>query len=292
MTKSPVLNVKPLGFPWETADPFLFCAYHDDAYPRGNGAMGPPTSLEGRHLGQDFSRKEGWSMYHGDTVPGFPAHPHRGFETVTVVRKGLIDHSDSLGATARFGAGRRAMADGRRRRRALRDVSAAGDRAGQSARTVPDLVEPAGAQQDGAAALHDVLARARFRGWSPRTLRAATPKSPWSPASSRGPANALPPPPDSWAAHPESDVAIWTHPHGARRALRAAAGGLAGTRRTLYFFKGGRRDCRRPGGEGPAAITLDAGVPVATAPRRRAERSSWCCRAGRSANRSRSTARS
>ena len=41
-------------------------------------------------------------MHHGRTVPGFPAHPHRGFKTVTVVRKGLIDHADSLGATARL----------------------------------------------------------------------------------------------------------------------------------------------------------------------------------------------
>ena len=44
-------------------------------------------------------------MYHGDVVPGFPQHPHRGFETVTVMRDGYIDHSDSLGATARFGKG-------------------------------------------------------------------------------------------------------------------------------------------------------------------------------------------
>src|SRR6478752_638326 len=105
MSTSPVLSVKPLGFPWETQDPFLFCAYHDDAYPKGNGKMGPAVPLAGRDIGQDFSRKDGWSMYHGDTVPGFPGHPHRGFETVTVVRKGLIDHSDSLGATARFGRG-------------------------------------------------------------------------------------------------------------------------------------------------------------------------------------------
>ena len=53
----------------------------------------------------DFAGIDGWSMYHGREVPGFPPHPHRGFETVTFVRKGLIDHADSLGAAARFGRG-------------------------------------------------------------------------------------------------------------------------------------------------------------------------------------------
>lgn len=104
-TTSPTLAIQPLGFPWPTIDPFLFCVHHNDAYPRGNAAMGPDASLAGRDMGQDFSRKDGWSMYHGLTVPGFPAHPHRGFETVTITRRGVIDHSDSAGATARYGEG-------------------------------------------------------------------------------------------------------------------------------------------------------------------------------------------
>ena len=105
MTNSPILRIHPLGFPWKTQDPFLFCVYHKDAYPQGNAELGPATSLAGRNLGQDFVLKDGWRMYHGRKVPGFPAHPHRGFETVTIVREGIVDHSDSLGATARFGHG-------------------------------------------------------------------------------------------------------------------------------------------------------------------------------------------
>jgi quercetin 2,3-dioxygenase len=102
---SAVLATFLLGVQWQTADPFLFCVHHLDRYPAGNAALGPATSLVGRRIGQDFDGIDGWRMYHGQVVPGFPAHPHRGFETVTYVRRGLIDHSDSLGAAARFGRG-------------------------------------------------------------------------------------------------------------------------------------------------------------------------------------------
>src|SRR5580698_6261648 len=101
----PVLQAVPLGRQWGTADPFLFCVHHLDRYPAANEHLGPAASLEARDLGMDFSGSDGWSMYHGSIVPGFPQHPHRGFETVTFARQGFIDHADSLGAAARFGRG-------------------------------------------------------------------------------------------------------------------------------------------------------------------------------------------
>jgi len=102
---NPIINVVDLGFPWEGLDPFIFTVHHVDHYPAGNELLGPIVPLAGRRIGSDFSYLDGWSMYHGDVVPGFPQHPHRGFETVTVVRRGYVDHSDSLGATARYGQG-------------------------------------------------------------------------------------------------------------------------------------------------------------------------------------------
>ena len=106
MNGNAILEIAKLGFPWQTQDPFLFCVYHLDFYPKGNEQLGPPPALlKGRNIGNDFVIKDGFRMYHGDVVPGFPVHPHRGFETVTFVLQGLVDHSDSKGAAGRYGNG-------------------------------------------------------------------------------------------------------------------------------------------------------------------------------------------
>lgn len=105
MNNPVILEIRDLGFQWETKNPFLFCVHHLDAYPQGNPEMGPDAALEGRRLGNDFVVKDGWRMYHGLKIPGFPVHPHRGFETVTIVLNGLVDHSDSMGACGRYGHG-------------------------------------------------------------------------------------------------------------------------------------------------------------------------------------------
>lgn len=101
-----IKKILPLNFQWPTQEPFLFCVHHDDRYPAGNSRNGlEARHLEDRDVGQDFETKNGFRLYHGKEIPGFPVHPHRGFETITIVRKGYIDHADSLGAACRYGEG-------------------------------------------------------------------------------------------------------------------------------------------------------------------------------------------
>lgn len=98
-----IIKTEPLGAPWKAQDPFMFCAYHKDAYPKGNEHLGlDPDQMRGHRIGQDFVPKDGFRMYHGSMVPGFPYHPHCGFETVTIAIEGVVDHSDSIGGAGRF----------------------------------------------------------------------------------------------------------------------------------------------------------------------------------------------
>ncbi len=257
----PILKIQALGFPWVTVDPFLFCAYHDDAYPAGNAQMGPAAPLAGRDMGQDFSRKDGWSMYHGQTVPGFPGHPHRGFETVTIVRKGLIDHSDSLGAAARFGGG---------------DVQWL--TAGQGivhAEMFPLLNTDAAnplelfqiwlnlpAKNKMVKPHFTMLWNEHIPRYTATDAQGRSTQLAVVAGRLAGAADPLPAPPDSWASQPDADVAIWTikMQPGARWTLPAATG--QGTGRSLYFFKGQSVTVGGQTIDSHAAIELQADMAV------------------------------
>jgi len=234
----PVLEVTPLGSRWATVDPFLFCVHHVDDYPAGNDSLGPRASLAGRDLGQDFDGIDGWRMYHGLTVPGFPQHPHRGFETVTFVRRGFIDHSDSLGATARFGRG---------------DVQWLTAGAGISHSEMFPLLER---EKGNRLELFQIwvnlparskLAKPYFTMFWDEQLPRVRPAGDKGPgveiAVTAGALSGIPPlapPPDSWAANPEADFAIWNILLDSKAEWTLPAAREARAGRMLYFFGGDR----------------------------------------------------
>ena len=262
MSTSPIIQTLPLGNRWPCIDPFLFCAHHNDAYPAGDGQFGvQAVDLDQREMGSDFSGKDGFSMYHGEHVPGFPGHPHRGFETVTLVRKGLIDHADSLGAAARFGGG---------------DVQWVTAGAGiMHSEMFPllhtDQPNPLELFQIwlNLPASHKMVQPHFTMLWNERI-----PRLQHTDAHGRrttvtviagalpGADAPLPPPPESWAAQTDSDVAIWTlhlEP-GARWTLPGAAG--RETRRMLYWFVGTRLQLAGQDLQEHAALQVEAGRDV------------------------------
>ena len=228
-----IVKTFPLGFQWPTQEPFLFCVHHHDFYPKGNQNLGVDEKyLKGRDMGQDFEVRDGFRMYHGEEVPGFPVHPHRGFETVTIVRKGYIDHSDSLGATARFGEG---------------DVQWLTAGKGIQHSEMFPLLKP---DAENTVELFQIwlnlpraskMAEPNFTMfWSEKIpqLKLANGKARLSLiAGSFNCESALAPPPASWASQEGSEVAIWLLKLEKDAAVELPASRNEVTR-TLYFFDG------------------------------------------------------
>jgi hypothetical protein len=236
MKSLPIKSLKPLGFLWPVTNPFLFCAHHLDAYPAGDDQMGlPPSALRGRNIGEDFTPKDGWRMYHGSTIPGFPVHPHRGFETITIVKTGMVDHSDSHGQAGRYGGG---------------DVQWMTAGSGlQHSEMFPLLNKESGNPAE------------LFQIWLnlPQTKKFAGPhfKMLWSEeipilkigdengrsteikviAGTIGNCTALAPAPDSWAADPENEVAVWTIKMDPGSCIKLPSAGRE-VNRTIYFHSG------------------------------------------------------
>jgi redox-sensitive bicupin YhaK (pirin superfamily) len=175
-------------------------------------------------------------MYHGRKVPGFPQHPHRGFETVTIVRRGFIDHSDSLGAAARYGAG---------------DVQwlTAGGGIVHS-----EMFPLLNADQPNPLELFQIWlnlpsANKMVKPYFSMLWRDSIPQHHHDDSHGRSTDVTLiageldgtrgaTPPPDSWASQADSDVAIWTIHMQSHATFTLPRAKDARTQRTLYFFAG------------------------------------------------------
>ena len=182
-------------------------------------------------MGQDFAGVDGWNMYHGETVPGFPQHPHRGFETVTYVRQGWCDHSDSLGARARFGEGD------------VQWLTAGSGIVHSEMFPLFSVDEPNPLHLFqiwlNLPAANKMVEPYYSMLWADDipTVAAAAGVEATLIAGSMGEHRPPAPPPDSWAAAPGSDVAIW-HVRLGPDSVWELPAGPAGVGRVLYHFDG------------------------------------------------------
>mmetsp|Transcript_19534 Transcript_19534/g.34844 ORF Transcript_19534/g.34844 Transcript_19534/m.34844 type:complete len:417 (-) Transcript_19534:257-1507(-) len=225
-----VKSTAPLGFPYKTLDPFLFCVYHKDDFPVGNEKMEAPR----RGNGADFDWSQPYRMYHGDRVPGFPQHPHRGFETLTATTEGYVDHTDSMGNAGRYGVGDlQWMTAGKgivhgemfplvnsKAPNPMKLFQIWLNLPGKSKMTEPAFVMHWG---ENIPRVHLDEGRVKVTVWAGELM------------GKKG----LKPPPESWAAQAGSDVAVWLleMAPGGKMTLPPAAGGGA-VNRALYHYEG------------------------------------------------------
>jgi len=232
-SRSAIKEIFPLGFQWGTLEPFLFCVHHLDHFPKGNGHLGlDPTHFKGRQMGSDFQPRDGFRMYHGEEIPGFPVHPHRGFETITIVRQGYADHADSLGAAGRYGQG---------------DVQWMTAGSGVQHSEMFPLLH---ADKNNTLELFQIwlnlpkkskMVPAHFKMfWSEKIPKISIDDGQVEISLIAGELSgqkSLAPPPDSWASNPESEIGIYLvkMKNGAKWTLPSTKAPIS---RVLYFFNG------------------------------------------------------
>ena len=112
--------------------PFISVSYRHDIYPPHEASTHVPNdsdvpksakkdlestnkevgvikrNLAGRRLGDDFVKLDGFCMYRGRTVPGFPRlkiPSEKGLEAITFVKRGFVDYFDHKHGEARLGPG-------------------------------------------------------------------------------------------------------------------------------------------------------------------------------------------
>ncbi|KAH8052667.1 quercetin 2,3-dioxygenase [Aureococcus anophagefferens] len=99
-----VLRVDPLTFPFDTDSPFLFGVFHNDKYPKATrrwDGREPP----GHNIGAISATPLAGPCTTARAASRLPKHPHRGFETISVSVRGFVDHVDSLGGGRAAGGG-------------------------------------------------------------------------------------------------------------------------------------------------------------------------------------------
>jgi|UPI0004AF5B92 redox-sensitive bicupin YhaK (pirin superfamily) len=251
-SSSAILSTGPLGFPYTTPDPFLFCVFHRDMYPAGNEKnMHAPR----KGNGADFDWSKPYRMYHGIDIAGFPQHPHRGFETITATLEGIIDHTDSLGNAGRYGHG---------------DVQWMTAGKGVVHGENFPLVET---EKPNFTKFFQIwlnlpaknkMADASFKmHWNeniPRVKQEGVTVHVW--AGELEGKTALQPTPFSWAQDDANDVAIFAFElMPSKEFYVPAAKGGSHTNRALYFIEGDEMLCNGKSFTKPVHLTMDGGQP-------------------------------
>ncbi len=210
--------------------------------------------------GADFDLgTKGYRMYHGDRIPGFPQHPHRGFETLTCTLAGMVDHTDSMGNAGRYGGG---------------DLQWMTAGKGIVHGEVFPLLNQNGPNPTkffqiwlNLPASNKMCEPAFVMHWNediPKVLGGEDKKTKvtvW--AGSILGVQGLTPTPNSWASVPSNEVAVWhleIQP-GGRFTLPAAVGGDA-INRSMYFVEGDGLEVGQDRFTTHMALTLRAGQPA------------------------------